>query len=146
MSSGNLRPAERLHSAALHLLRLVRAADRTAGVGPLQLSALSVLVFAGTMALKQLAEIEQVTAPTMSRVLTSLERKGLVTRVRDAKDRRVWMLAATAKGRTLLLRGRDQRVKLLAQRIHDTKGLSRKDVELSSSVMERILLSARSSR
>jgi len=44
--------ADRLHSAAIHLLRRVRKQDEASGIGPAQLSALSVLVFA---ALKRLA-------------------------------------------------------------------------------------------
>ncbi len=39
--------ADRLHSAAIHLLRRVRVRDRESGIGPAQLSALSVLVFGG---------------------------------------------------------------------------------------------------
>jgi len=50
--------ADGLHSAAIHLLRHVRAEDRASGIGPAQLSALSVLVFAGSMSLKRLAQIE----------------------------------------------------------------------------------------
>src|ERR1700732_3646348 len=57
------RIADLLHSAAIHLLRKVRAQDRTAGIGPAQLSALSVLVFDGPRSLKELAEGEQVSAP-----------------------------------------------------------------------------------
>ncbi len=39
--------ADRLHSAAIHLLRRLRVRDRESGVGPAQLSALSVLVLGG---------------------------------------------------------------------------------------------------
>ena len=39
--------ADRLHSAAIHLLRRLRVRDREIGVGPAQLSALSVLVLGG---------------------------------------------------------------------------------------------------
>ena len=52
--------ADRLHSAAIHLLRLVRVRDLKTGIGPARLSALSVLVFVGPKSLKELAEIEQV--------------------------------------------------------------------------------------
>jgi len=39
--------ADRLHSAAIHLLRRVRKQDAASGEGPARLSALSVLVFGG---------------------------------------------------------------------------------------------------
>jgi DNA-binding MarR family transcriptional regulator len=61
--------ADELHSAAIHLLRLVRTEDRATGVGPAQLSALSVLVFGGSMSLRRLADIEQVRPPTMVRIV-----------------------------------------------------------------------------
>jgi len=46
--------ADRLHSAAIHLLRRLRVRDRESGVGPAQLSALSVLVFGGPRSLGEL--------------------------------------------------------------------------------------------
>ena len=49
-----------LHSAAIHLLRGLRAADRASGLTPARLSALSVLVFGGPCTLGELA------APRMS--------------------------------------------------------------------------------
>lgn len=58
--SETLAAADRLHSAAIHLLRRVRKQDEAAGVGPAQLSALSVLVFAGAKTLGELATAEQV--------------------------------------------------------------------------------------
>src|SRR5580700_11821505 len=70
--------ADRLHSAAIHLLRRLRVRDRETGVGPAQLSALSVLVFGGPRSLGELAEAEQVRPPTMSRIVAGLEREGLV--------------------------------------------------------------------
>ncbi len=73
-----LAAADRLHSAAIHLLRRVRLQDAAAGVGPAQLSALSVLVFAGPKALGELAAAEQVKPPTMSRVVAGLKRSRLV--------------------------------------------------------------------
>src|SRR3954468_20740397 len=45
------------------------------GLTPAGLSALSVLVFGGPAPLRQLAEAEQVAAPTMSRIVAAAERK-----------------------------------------------------------------------
>src|SRR5204863_2334816 len=67
--------ADRLHSAAIHLLRRLRVRDRESGVGPAQLSALSVLVLGGgPRSLGELAEAEQVRPPTMSRIVAGLVR------------------------------------------------------------------------
>jgi len=75
--------ADRLHSAAIHLLRRVRKQDEASGIGPAQLSALSVLVFAGPKTLGELAAAEQVKPPTMSRIVTGLERSRLIEITRD---------------------------------------------------------------
>src|SRR5258707_3465560 len=68
--------ADRLHSAAIHLLRRLRVRDRESGVGPAQLSALSVLVFGGPRSLGELANAEQVRPPTMSRIVAGPGTRG----------------------------------------------------------------------
>jgi DNA-binding MarR family transcriptional regulator len=105
--------ADRLHSAAIHLLRLLRVRDRAAGIGPAQLSALSVLVFAGPKSPGELADAEQVRPPTMSRIIAGLERGGLVRR-RPTPDRRRVRLEATPRGVKVLQEGRRRRVESLA--------------------------------
>src|SRR5262250_2894038 len=105
--------ADKLHSAAIHLLRRLRVRDRESGIGPAQLSALSVLVFGGPRSLGELAEAEQVRPPTMSRIVSGLERAGLIKRHATEDGRRV-RLVATAKGTKILWEGRKRRVESLA--------------------------------
>jgi DNA-binding MarR family transcriptional regulator len=106
--------ADRLHSAAIHLLRRLRMRDRESGIGPAQLSALSVLVLGGgPRSLGELAEIEQVRPPTMSRIVAGLVRADLVCRRKTEDGRRV-RLEATAKGTRILQEGRQRRVESLA--------------------------------
>ena len=95
-----LEVADRLHSAAIHLLRHARKQDVFARQGPARLSALSVLVFGGPMALGQLAAAEQVKAPTMSRIVAGLKRSGLAKGKRvlhQARARRVRLVADTLR-------------------------------------------------
>jgi DNA-binding MarR family transcriptional regulator len=106
--------ADRLHSAAIHLLRSLRIRDRETGIGPAQLSALSVLVFAGAKSLAQLAEAEQVKPPTMSRIVAGLLRAKLVRRETDPQDRRALVIQATEKGVRLMQEARRRRVESLA--------------------------------
>ena len=106
--------ADALHSAAIHLLRRVRAEDEEAGVGPARLSALSVLVFGGPQRLTDLARAEQVRPPTMTKVVTGLETAGLVRRVAHPGDARAVRVEATARGQRLLVEGRRRRVERLA--------------------------------
>jgi DNA-binding MarR family transcriptional regulator len=116
--------ADRLHSAAIHLLRRLRIRDLESGIGPAQLSALSVLVFGGPRSLGELAAAEQVRAPTMSRIVSGLERTGLVRR-KPTNDKRRVRLEPTAKGTKILQEGRRRRVESLAKAL---QGLS--NVEL----------------
>ncbi|HKC70857.1 MAG TPA: MarR family transcriptional regulator [Terriglobales bacterium] len=109
-----LAVADRLHSAAIHLLRQVRTRDTKSGVGPAQLSALSVLVFAGPRSLGELAAAEQVRPPTMSRIVAGLMRAGLVRGHVTKKDRRRLRLEPTVKGTELLWAARKRRVESLA--------------------------------
>jgi DNA-binding MarR family transcriptional regulator len=109
--------ADRLHSAAIHLLRRLRKQDAASGVGPAQLSALSVLVFAGPKTLGELAAAEQVKPPTMSRVVAGLKRSHLIEITRDSRDARRMHIRATAKGALLLQQGRQRRVEYLAQHL-----------------------------
>ena len=110
-----LAAADRLHSTAIHLLRRVRQQDVSSGVGPAQLSALSVLVFAGAKTLKALAATEQVKPPTMSRIVAGLKRRRLVEITRDPHDTRRMHIRATAKGTRLLQQARLRRIESLAR-------------------------------
>src|SRR5438552_17945984 len=105
--------ADVLHSAAVHMLRRVREEDERTGVGPARLSALSVLVFGGPMRLTDLARIEQVKPPTMTRIVAGLEVQGLVRRRAVAEDARAVRLEATPNGTKVMHEGRRRRVERL---------------------------------
>ena len=118
--------ADRLHSAAIHLLRRVRKVDEETGLTAARLSALSVVVFGGPVTLGQLATAEQVSPPTMTRLVSAMEADGLVRRAADAQDRRVAWIAATARGKRLLQEGRDRRIALLSEAL---RGLSASELK-----------------
>lgn len=112
--------ADRLHSAAIHLLRRLRVEDKVMGLSAPRASALSVIVFRGPVTMTRLAAAEQVRPPTITRLVDGLERQGLVRRVRDREDGRVQMVEATAAGKRLLAQGRAKRVERL---MHDIEQL-----------------------
>jgi DNA-binding MarR family transcriptional regulator len=106
--------ADRLHSAAIHLLRRLRREDDASGLSAPRLSALSVLVFGGPQTIGALAAAEQVRVPTMSRLVVALESDGLLRRVPDPNDGRIVRVEATSAGHTLLHAGRRRRVAALS--------------------------------
>jgi DNA-binding MarR family transcriptional regulator len=112
-----LAVADRLHSAALHLLRRLRRHDEAMGITAARASALSVVVFAGPVTLGRLARAEQVSAPTITRLVVGMEEAGLLKREPDPNDRRVVWIRPTAKGARLLTEGRKRRVGAFAREL-----------------------------
>ncbi|MGZ3331044.1 MAG: MarR family winged helix-turn-helix transcriptional regulator [Gemmatimonadaceae bacterium] len=106
--------ADQLHSAAIHLLRQLRKEDDASGLSAPRLSALSVVVFGGPLTLGALARAEQVKPPTMTRIVTGLEKDDLVKRNNDPRDGRLTRIEATSKGHKVLAAGRARRVARLA--------------------------------
>lgn len=132
-SRDTLAVADRLHSAAIHLLRRVRKQDVATGEGPARLSALSVLVFGRTKTLGELAAAEQVKPPTMSRIVAGLARSRLVEITADPHDARRMRIRATAKGTLLLKKGRQLRIEYLAAHLEN---LTREELSRLSEAVE----------
>ena len=118
VGSGKYDPrdvADRLHSAAIHLLRNAAKPDTLSGQGPARLSALSVLVFAGPKTLGELATAERIKPPTMHRIVAGLKRAGLARIQSDGEDARKVRISVTAKGVRLLQEARARRIQVLAE-------------------------------
>jgi DNA-binding MarR family transcriptional regulator len=130
--------ADRLHSGAIHLLRRLRTEDAASGLTAPRLSALSVIVFGGPLTLGALAAAEQVRPPTMTRLVTALERDGLVTREPDPGDRRQVLLRATSAGRRLLEEGRARRTASLARRLAALPPADLAALARAASLLERL--------
>jgi DNA-binding MarR family transcriptional regulator len=143
MTIGSRRDAaDRINSAAIHLLRRVRRGDDAAmGISPPRASALSVLVFGGPRSLTELADAERVTVPTMSKLVGAMEREGLLRREPHRTDGRAVVLRATAKGRRILERGRERRLDLLEALLADATPAELESVRRAAAVIERALAS-----
>lgn len=113
--------AGRLALAIGRLNRRMRSS--TGGLSHGQLSALSSIARKGPLRPSELAAIEVVAAPTITRVVADLEARGLVQRQPDTDDRRSVFVEATDAGVELLLRARSDRARtvltLLAERTPD---------------------------
>ena len=130
--------ADRLHSAAIHLLRRLRTEDKAMGLTAPRASVLSVLVFRGPVTMSALAEAEQVRRPTITRLIDGLERRGLVRRVSHAEDGRVQLVEATAAGKRLLHKGRARRVDRLASAIAHLPGDDQQVLARAAELMEAL--------
>jgi DNA-binding MarR family transcriptional regulator len=132
--------AARLHSLAIHLLRRARRDDPAMGLSPARASALAVLTFGGARTIGELAAAEQVTAATMSRLISGLEADGFVTRKSDPTDGRAVRVAATAKGRRALERGRQRRIHHMLEVLGDMQPEELVTVERAVSLLEGALV------
>ena len=135
--------ADRLHSAAIHLLRSVRKEDERTGISPARLSALSVLVFGGPMRLTDLAKAEGVRPPTMTRIVAGLETDGLVRRRTVSEDARAVSLEATPRGVKVMQEGRRRRIERLTRAVEMLAPSERALLGRAAPLMERLAKAAR---
>lgn len=133
-----LAVVERLHGAAIRLLRSMRRLDAEAGISGPRLSALSILVFGGPATLSALAQAEQVRRPTMTQLVNTLEAEGLVRKRQEGGDRRLVRVEATAKGRKLLEEGRRRRLAELAARFRALPEAERRALTAALDAFERL--------
>ena len=128
-----------MHSAAIHLLRRVAREDSKAGTSPARLSALSVLVFTGPRTVSELASVERVRVPTMSRLVTAMEADGLVRRARNGADGRSVVLHATAKGKRVLDRARELRLAALEGLLSRASAQELATVRAAARIVDRLV-------
>ena len=101
--------AGRLALAVGRFNRRIRSS--TGGLSHGQLSALSTIVRRGPIRPTELAGIELVAAPTITRVVADLESRGLVSRAADPDDGRSFFVSATEQGVELLHLARSDRAR-----------------------------------
>jgi DNA-binding MarR family transcriptional regulator len=108
--------ASRLRLSINRLHRLLRQ-ESLAGLSPAQASALGAVNRLGDPTLGELAGIEQVQPPTMTRIVATLADAGMVTRVTDASDRRSARVRITPAGKRSLERIRTLKNAFLTRRL-----------------------------
>lgn len=133
--------ADRLHSATIHLLRRVAEVDAESGLSPARLSALSVLVFGGPMAMTALAAAERVSPATITSTVTGLEGVGLVARRRSGPDARLVTVEATEAGRELMAAARARRLAVLGAGLATMTPAQRRALGVAVQAVESMLRS-----
>ena len=108
--------AGRLRIAVNRLQRRLRQ-ESLGGLSPAQASALGSVSRHGSPTLGELAAIEQVQPPTMTRIVASLAEAGMVTRVADPNDRRSARARITPAGERALERMRTRKNAFLLRRL-----------------------------
>jgi len=106
----------RLRLSINRLHRLLRQ-ESLAGLSPAQASALGAVNRLGSPTLGELASIEQVQPPTMTKIVAGLADAGMVTRVTDSSDRRSARVRITPAGKRSLERIRTLKNAFLTRRL-----------------------------
>jgi DNA-binding MarR family transcriptional regulator len=101
-------------------------------------AALATIERLGPIALGELAAIERVQPPTMTRIVARMEKLGYVTRKVDPADRRVFRAEITDTGRDLLVTSRTRKDAFLARRIAELNEVERATLALCLQILERL--------
>lgn len=105
--------AERLAFVVGRLNRRMQAA--TGGLSYALLSAMAVTAKHGPLRLSDLAQLEGVSAPSMTRTVSELETRGYLVRRPDPADGRAALVAATDSGVAAVFDARAARARLIAE-------------------------------
>src|SRR5215469_1187331 len=93
---------ERLYLLVQHLARRLRDIDDANGISPARFSTLVNLAFHGINNVGELAAMERVSRPAMTRLVQDMEKSGLVDRAADKRDGRGVVVKLTPKGRAIV--------------------------------------------
>ncbi|GAA2509697.1 MarR family transcriptional regulator [Pilimelia columellifera] len=130
--------ATQLRDAITRLGRRVRQARAVGDLTIAQLSALTSLELAGALSPGDLAEVERVRPPTMTKIVAKLEERGLVARTPHPRDRRQVILAATEQGREINARFGRERDAWLAQRLEGLSDADRRTLLAAAAILRRL--------
>jgi len=140
--------AARLRLGIVRTARRLRqeAAAETSGLTPTSTAALSTIERHGPLTPSELAELERVKRPTVTRTLGCLEREGLVERTPDPSDGRSSMVSVNAAGRERLRRLRGRKNAYLAKRMRDLPAEDVAVLERAAEILEQMLEEPREGR
>jgi DNA-binding MarR family transcriptional regulator len=141
MPSTIASPVETAARLRLAIVRTARRLRQEAGehVSPSSVAALATIERRGPLAPSELAELERVKRPTITRVVSRLEEAGLVERTNDPTDGRAFLVSITRRGSELLRRIRTRKNAYLARRLGKLDADDLAALERAADVLERIL-------
>ncbi|MEV4703672.1 MarR family transcriptional regulator [Actinoplanes sp. NPDC049316] len=135
---GAERLAIALRDAITRLNRRVRQERPVGDLTFSQLSALTSLQLAGALTPRELADVERVQPPTMTKIVGKLEDRGLVARTPHPTDRRQVILAATERGRAVFAQFEKARNEWLARQLDELSSEDRDTLERAAQILQQV--------
>jgi DNA-binding MarR family transcriptional regulator len=132
--------AAQLRTAIVRTARALRqeAAAESSGLTPTSVAALATIERHGPLTPSEIAAIERVKRPTITRTLGCLEREGLIDRATDPADGRSSLVSVNAAGRERLRRLRRRKNAYLARRMRDLSPEEIETLERATEILERM--------
>jgi DNA-binding MarR family transcriptional regulator len=130
--------AKTLRDAITRLNRRVRQARPVGDLTFSQLSALTSLQLAGELTPRELADMERVQPPTMTKIVGKLEERGLVMRRSHPSDRRQVLLTATEQGRAVYAQFEQARNEWLDQALDQLTPEERETLAHAAEILQRV--------
>ncbi|MEU5562657.1 MarR family winged helix-turn-helix transcriptional regulator [Micromonospora musae] len=130
--------APQLRDAITRLNRRVRQARPVGDLTITQLSALTSLGLAGALTPRELADVERVQPPTMTRIVAKLEERGLVQRTPHPTDGRQVILSSTEGGRAVLEQFERARNEWLANQLAELSEVDRETLRRAAELLQQI--------
>jgi DNA-binding MarR family transcriptional regulator len=132
--------ASQLRMAIVRTARSLRqdAAAETGGLTPTSTATLASIDRFGPLTPSELAEIERVKRPSMTRTLACLEREGLIERTPDPADGRSFLVAINGAGRERMARMRRRKSAYLARRLAKLDPEEVETLARAAELLERI--------
>jgi DNA-binding MarR family transcriptional regulator len=140
--------AARLRLGIVRTARRLRqeAAAEAGGLTPTSTAALATIERHGPLTPSELAALERVKRPTVTRTLGCLEREGLVERTADPNDGRSSLVSVNSVGRERLRRLRGRKNAYLAKRMRDLPAEDVAALERAAEILEQMLEEPRGKR
>jgi len=129
--------AGRLRFASARLIRHLRRQDE-GGLGATPTAALATIVNRGPITLGELAASENLSKPSITKVVERLEHDGLIARQSDAADKRVCRVKATARGVRQLEANRARRTAWLDARLRALSAADKARLAAAIDVVEKL--------
>ena len=130
--------AKTLRDALTRLNRRIRQARPIGDLTTSQLSVLTSLQLAGALTPRELADVERVQPPTMTKIVGKLEERGLVARTPHPTDRRQVILAPTEAGRTVYAQFERARNEWLAGQLGRLSAADRETLARAAKILQQV--------